>query len=394
MSIQLSKAKHYLFLLAIMLTNIVIMHDMVVMPVANNLYEAFPDGVAGVNFILSGPAIFLFFGSLIAPMLFGKVHKKVLLAVTCGLFAVASIFGSSVVSLGYIIASRSICGFCGGMVQVIALDIVADYFVDDNKRASFLGIYNAAMAGIGAVMGVVAGNLAVTGWQNAYLTYWSAVPMVVLVILCVPKLQSASAAVEEAEQGEKKEPLGGRFWIMLLNYVVLNLCYTPMMMLAAVYIAENNLGNEALAGLAGSVGTVGSCLCCLAFGFLFSKLKARTSLISYSVMTLGLLGMFILPNQYVFLAICTLCGGAYGMLFSYAYAVGPSIVAPSNISKAISYLTAGSGLAMFAGTYVITAIMNIIPQHTVGGACLILGIVCAGALVLEFINTGKMKESV
>lgn len=101
MSVKLSKAKHYLFLLAIILTNIVIMHDYVVMPVANNLYEVFPDGVAGVNFILSGPAIFLFFGSLIAPMLFGKIHKKVLLIISCSVFAAASIFGASVVSLGY-----------------------------------------------------------------------------------------------------------------------------------------------------------------------------------------------------------------------------------------------------------------------------------------------------
>jgi len=394
MSVKLSKVKHYLFLLAIILTNIVIMHDYVVMPVANNLYEAFPDGVAGVNFILSGPAVFLFFGSLIAPMLFSKVHKKVLLVISCAVFAVASVFGASVVSLGYIIACRSICGLACGFVQVIALDIVADYFVDENKRASFLGIYNAGMAGIGAIMGVVAGNLAVSGWQNAYLTYWAAIPMVLLVIFYVPKLNSAAATAEESEESGKKEPMGGRFWIMLVNYVLLNLCYTPMMFMASVYIAENGLGNEAVSGLAASLGTVGSCVCCLAFGFLFSKLKARTSLISYAVMTLGLLGMFILPNQFVFLAICTLCGGAYGMIFSYAYAVGPSIVTLQNISKAISYLTAGSGLAMFAGTYVVTAIMNVTPQHTVGAASLILGVVCAICLVVEFINTGKMKESV
>lgn len=54
----------------------------------------------------------------------------------------------------------------------------------------------------------------------------------------------------------------------------------------------------------------------------------------------------------------------------------------------------GCELAMFAGTYVVTAIMNIMPQHTVGAASLVFGLVCAGCLVVEFINTGKMKESV
>lgn len=390
MSITLSKTKHYLFLLAIILTNIVIMHDYVVLPVANNLYEAFPESVAGVNFIISGPSVFLFIGSLLAPVLMGKCSKKLLLSISCSVFAVASIFGSGIVSLGYIIVCRSICGLACGCVQVIVLDLIADYYVDENKRASFLGIYNAGMAGIGAVMGLVAGNLAVNGWRNAYLTYLAAIPMVLLVILFVPKMQSV-AAQQQTDAAGNTAPMGKHFWIMLLNYVLINLCFSPLMMMSSVYIAENQLGNEAFSGLASSLSTLGGCLCSLVFGFLFSRLKARTSLISYCTITVGLLCMYFFPGRFIFLVICTLCGGAYGMAFSYVMSMGPSIVAPANVSKAISYLSAGCGLALFAGTYVVTAIMEFMPQHTVGAACLILGAVCGVSLALEYYNTGKMK---
>ena len=192
MSVKLSKVRHYLFLLAICLTNIIVMHDCVIMPIANSFYGLFPENVGAVNFILSGPAIFMFLASLVAPYLLKFTSKKTLLSIACVVFAADSIFGSTVVSLPYIITVRCICGMCYGVVQVTALDLVSDYFVDENKKASFMGIYNAAMAAIGAVMGMAAGTLAVGGWQNAYMTYWVAVPLMLLVIFFVPNLKPAA----------------------------------------------------------------------------------------------------------------------------------------------------------------------------------------------------------
>ena len=113
-----------------------------------------------------------------------------------------------------------------------------------------------------------------------------------------------------------------------------------MMMMTSVYIAENNLGNEALAGLAGSVGTIGSGVFCLLFGFVYSKLKARTSLISYAGMALGLLGMYFIKGPVIFLIICTVAGATYGFLYSYMFTQVTLLVAPEDANRAISYLTA------------------------------------------------------
>lgn len=397
MSIQLSKGRQTLFYIALLLTNVIVMHDYVVVPLANTLYELFPNSTAGVNFIISGPAIIMFIASLLVPYLLKFISKKKLLSIVCIVFTVASIFEAAIVSLPYMIFTRSVCGFCYGIVQVVAIDIAADYFVDEDKRASFMGIYNAAMAAIGALMGVLAGNLAVTGWKNAYLTYLLAIPMTILVVFFVPDMKTSSdTAVEEQAADEtkaEKVPMGSRFWIMLITFVAFNICYTPMMIMSSVYIAENSLGNEAVAGLAASLGTVGSCICCLGFGFLFSKLKARTSLLSFTVMTLGLLTMHFCPNTNLFLVICVLCGGSYGILFSYVYANAPSIVAPQNTSRAISLLTAGTGFAGFVATYIVTGLMQVVTPHTVTAVALIFGIIVAVCLVIEFFNTGRMKAN-
>lgn len=392
MSTQLSKSKRILFYLAIIMTNVIVMHDYVIVPIVNTFYELFPDHVAGVNFIVSGPAIIMFLASLTVPYLLKFMSKKILLSIVCGVFTVSALLEAAVVSLPYMIFTRSVCGFCYGVVQVTALDIAAEFFGDDeNRRAAFMGIYNAGMAGIGAVMGVVAGNLAVTGWKNAYATYLLAIPMTILVWFFVPKTDGQAVTDEnEAGADEEKTPMGIKFWIMLLTFVLFNICYTPMMSMASVYIAEHQLGTEALAGMSASAGTVGSAIFCLAFGFLYGKLKARTSLISYVLMMLGHFAMYFLPGRMMILAVCAWCGAGYGMLFSYIYAQAPSVVAPQNISKAISYITAGTGFAMFVGTYVTTGLMGLLGTSMVTPVTLVFGFVLLVCLILEFVNTSKM----
>lgn len=392
MSIQLSRPKRILFWAALILTHVISMHDMVIYPIVYTFYELFPDKMGGVNFIVSGPAVFMFVASLLAPYLLKVFKKKHLLVLCCVIFVVFSLGGAAVVSVPYIILARSICGFVYGIVQVVVLDIVADYFIDENKRATFMGVYNAGMAAIGALLSLVAGNLAVNGWRNAYYSYLLAIPMLILVIFFVPQMKSQAAAAEEEKASEKAAPMGGKYWIMLATFFVLCVCYTPMMMMTSVYIAENALGNEALAGLAGSVGTIGSAVFCLFFGFVYSKLKARTSLISYAGMALGLLAMFFFPSAAVFIVICTLSGATYGFLYSYVFAQIPLIVAPQNVSRAFSYLTAAYAASMFLGTYATTWVMGMV-GGSITVTSLVFGIVVAICLLVDIFNTGKMART-
>ena len=336
MSTKMSKPKFILFCAALILTHVISMHDMVIYPIVNNLYELFYENMAGVNFIISGPAIFMFVASLLAPYIMKVIDKKTLLIIACVIFAVFSIGGAAVTSVTYMIIARSICGFMYGIVQVVVIGIVADHFIDDNKRATFMGVYNAGMAAIGAVMSAVAGVLAVNGWKNAYYTYLISIPMILLVIFFVPRIQ---AKIEEAQEEAKtadvsavkaKGGFSAKFWIMLITFFVLCVAYTPMMMMTSVYIAENALGNEALAGLAGSVGTIASGVFCLLFGLVYSKLKARTSLISYAGVGIALLGMYFIKGPAIFLVFCAIAGATYGFLYSYMFTQVIVLVAPEN----------------------------------------------------------------
>ena len=396
MSTKLSKPKFILFCAALILTHVISMHDMVIYPIVNNLYEMFYENMAGVNFIISGPAIFMFVASLLAPYIMKFVDKKTLLIICCVIFAIFSIGGAAVETVPYIIVARSICGFMYGIVQVVVIGIVADYFIDDNKRATFMGVYNAGMALIGAVMSAVAGVLAVNGWKNAYYTYLISIPMLLLVIFFVPKLQTRIEEAQEAAATETaaktKGGFSAKFWIMLITFFVLCVAYTPMMMMTSVYIAENALGNEALAGLAGSVGTIASGVFCLIFGLVYSKLKARTSLISYAGVGIALLGMYFIKGPVIFLVFCAIAGATYGFLYSYMFTQVIVLVSPENANRAISYLTAVYAASIFLGPYVTTWIMGMVGD-SITVASLIFGIICIVCLVVDVFNTAKMRSA-
>ena len=118
MSTKMSKPKFILFCAALILTHVISMHDMVIYPIVNNLYELFYENMAGVNFIISGPAIFMFVASLLAPYIMKVIDKKTLLIIACVIFAVFSIGGAAVTSVTYMIIARSICGFMYGIGRI------------------------------------------------------------------------------------------------------------------------------------------------------------------------------------------------------------------------------------------------------------------------------------
>lgn len=396
MSINLSRGKKILFYLGIFITNVVAMNDIIIVPIVNTLYQIFPNNLAGVNFIISGPAIIMFVASLLVPTILKFVNKKTLLSIACIVFTITSIGGAAITSLPYMILCRSCCGLCYGIVQVVVMGIITDVFVDEDKRASFMGYYNASMAVVGAIMGMMAGSLAVTGWKNAYLTYLLAIPMTIIVILFIPKVNNKTdnnTVSENIEHNTTKKRLGKNFLAMLLDLFLLSICYvTPFAMLVSVYVSENNLGNEAYSGMLSSAGTIGSAVICLGFGIIFSKMKVRTSLLSCIILTASLFLLYFFPNKILLVVLCIICGGAYGMMFSYVYAVGPSIVPPENIDKVISYITAAIGVATFSSIYISTALMNITQQKTLSSILPILGIIMGIVTVIEFINTKKLSD--
>lgn len=356
---KLGKGKMILFLIALFLTNVAVMSDMVIIPAIANMYEVFGDSINMVNFIISGPALIVVFSSLLCGKLMQYFSKKTLLIFSYGLFAVASILGVFIESALYMAVMRGLVGFAVGIVNVSAVSLIPEIFLDEKKRSTILGMYNSAMAAVGAVIGLIAGYFAVVSWQFVFRVYWISVPVLVLIILFIPKTPPEAMAVNEDGSVTQKESLPLlSFGALTIGMILFNIIYMVIYFQISVYVLENAIGNESVAGILSSLGTVGSAVACLAFGLTYTKFKRATIIPSYLAWALCFSLLYFKPTFAVAIVACTLMGAAYGNGFSYYFMRTTVIVPPSRISVAMGIITAANGIGMFLSSYFATTLQQ------------------------------------
>ncbi len=71
------------------------------------------------------------------------------------LFAVSAILGGAVANVYYVLVMRILVGISMGFVNAAAMALIAEVYVDEDKRGTIMGIFNATMAGTGAVISLI-----------------------------------------------------------------------------------------------------------------------------------------------------------------------------------------------------------------------------------------------
>ncbi|MGL4284341.1 MFS transporter [Eubacterium aggregans] len=225
---DLSKKKRVLILVALFLSTCCTMWDMVIVPIASNLYSVF-ENVMLVNAIISGPAITGVLFCIIGGRLTDRMNKKTLMVIGFSIFTVTSIFGCTVENGVYILICRLMAtGVAWGLTSSAALGILAELYLDEKKHGTIIGWYNAAMAIIGAMLSLVAGNLAVNGWQLAFQTYWIAIPVLAMLIVFLSSMPSKIGEKKhekiKGDAGWYRKLIPLSLQIFFVGVVILSLC--------------------------------------------------------------------------------------------------------------------------------------------------------------------------
>ena len=395
MRVEMTKTKRTLCLIALMLTNLAVMNDLVIIPIISSFYQNFGDHMGLVNYIVSGPALIIVFTSLLASWLCRKLDKKVVLIAGALFFTVGAIFGAIVENSYYIAFMRTLVGIGAGFEQVVAVALIADVYEDENERAKMTGYYNATMSFVGIAYSYLAGVLANSGvWQNAFKCYWAAIPMLVFIFLFVPSVKPGERTAAADESGKKeKEALGFRFWVLEGSWLVANILFgSTVLYYVSVYIAENGLGDAAFSGTATSVKQIVGFVLCLFFGAIYSKLKRHTITVSYIIAAVTLVMMVVSPSKFGAVVIATICGCCYKLVFSYMYAHGFTLVPPSRIDDSVAITTAVYGIGTFFSTYFATWIMGLMHTDRVTETWVVSAVLFGVLAVIEIVTTVSEKK--
>lgn len=225
MNKEMTKGRALLFLISLFLTNVAVMADMVIIPAGNGLYETFQNDAA-VNFILSGPSFIMLFSAMLCGKLMQYLSKKKILVGAMVLFAVSAILGGAVENVYYVLAMRVLVGISMGFVNAAAMALIAEVYVDEDKRGTIMGIFNATMAGTGAVISLIAGVFAVRSWNEVFKVYWIAVPVIVMMLFFIPMTPPEGDQQAGEEEGSHTgSPYLMRQVMLMVSCFAYNLVY-------------------------------------------------------------------------------------------------------------------------------------------------------------------------
>lgn len=399
--LEMSKTKRLLAILAIMSTAIAVMADLALTPVYGLIYAEYPNSIGYVNYFISGPMLIVVIASLLTGVILKRVNKKVVMVTGGIIFAVGALFGNLFDNLLYMCIMRTLVGIGAGVTNVVALALVSDIYEDTATRAKITGYYNAALSLVGTVFSYLGGILGEppNTWNNVFKIYWSAIPMVILLILFIPSIKPAGSRdrAAETDSAVKKETLGWRFWWMSFSFFVFNLVLgATVLYYISPFIIENGIGGSGFAGMATSVKSIVGFFIALGFGFLYTKLGRHTSSVLYIIAAVTLLIVTVYPSEFTILVVATICACTYKLAMPYAYAHGSSIVPASQIALSISIVTAVYGIGSFLSTYYATWLRSVTGSDTFTNTWIVNVSILAVMFIAEIVivNIEKKKFGV
>ena len=322
-----------------------------------NFYEANP---LILNFILSGPALIQVVMGPITGKLLNYLTPKTTLLIGFGAFGIGGILGAAVNDVAYVAAMRAVAGVGMGMVNVSSLTLISELFKDEAKRGTMIGIWNAGMSIIGAVISFWAGMLVMQGWEAVFHVYWVAIPVWIFVFFAVPSVGSYSVCSGDANAEIDSSSMQGEAtpWktivLSLVAYFISMALFCIMYYCTSIYVAETGIGDGGTAGLLTASISLGTLVGCLMFGPLYKAAKRWVPSMFWALLILGYAALFAWQNVDVSVAACGVLGIVNAFIMNH-YQTRLSVISSlKQRSFVIGLAAMVLGLSMFLSTYLIT----------------------------------------
>lgn len=360
---DMSKGKLFLALLALFLSSMCTLGDLVISPITANLYEVFagePEWL--INFGVTGPALVGLPFGILAGVLCDRMDKKWVMVIGFAVFTVSAVFGAVENIYLFVVLRCCATGIGWGVTNTAALSILAELFTDEDEHGKYVGWYNSVMSIMGALMSAVAGILAVTAWQNAFYTYLIAVPVLVMLIFFLPSFKGNKNAAPSAENNVRTAPAKPGWWKAVVPLAIqvffIAICYFVMLYMIAVYVTDAGVGDEAFIGMITSIATICTAVTSVLFGVFYKKMKNFVYVPAMIVLGIVFICMGLFPSTVMTVIGVAVGGLVWPFYFCYFYVRVAELVPASKVGTATSIVAFSDGLAAAGSSYLLTGLMG------------------------------------
>jgi MFS family permease len=261
----------------------------------------------------------------------------------------------------YIAAMRFGTGFAFGGLAPVAIALINEIYHDDEKKCSWLvGSFNGFTAIIGAIMSIIAGWLCAIRWDFVFYEYLAAIPMLILLIIFIPKTEPEKSQPVRGGKSEttEKTPMGS-VAMLIGSLFLIGMIFNIAPYQCSIYVAQTGLGDSILAGILNGVLTIFTAVGCFIFTPIYDRLKRGIATLIYFFLAVGFLGCCFVVNQAWVIVFYAILGFGYGLAMPYFYMHATVIAPPEKASFVLCIVAADVGLGAFLSSYFSTIMMDV-----------------------------------
>ena len=199
-------------------------------------------------------------------------------------------------SLSQLYVSAVIIGMGQGFLAPLVSTLTLRHF-ENKPRERQIGLNAASGAGGAAIITVLAGFLALSGWLNIYFLYFFAVPALVFALVMLPlgEKPQDEPVVEEKKEKKEKVAVPARAFVLAIFLIFMYIGYVAFPLNVGMLIEDEGIGDAAMTGWVISINGIVSAGVGIIFPFIVRYVK---SFIGFLTCVSGVIGMALVVFAY------------------------------------------------------------------------------------------------
>ncbi len=326
-------------------------------PILAEVGKFFPDaGDSAIQIVLTLINLTTLPAMILEPMLEPKITKRDIAVIGTALMLLGGLMPQVLNSqLWMLYAASIVIGVGLSFVVVTSSSLISDYFTGLDK-SRVMGFQSIFVSIGGTIIAKGSGILtAMAGWKRGYLVFLIALPIIIIILLTVPKGETTP----KAEKGEKSGVSGSMVYFGALCLIT-GIFVATFNTNIAMYIDRKGIGDASTAGTVASIMQVIGIIGGLMLGFVVKTFKRFTIGASILVMAAGTALVGMTTSFPMICAGAVLVGIGFAIRNPGAVTFGANMVPAAQASLAIAIISATYNVGNFISAYVVNPVANML----------------------------------
>lgn len=328
-------------------------------PILAEVGKFFPDaGDSAIQIVLTLINLTTLPAMILEPMLEPRITKRDIAIIGTALMLIGGLMPQVLNNqLWMLYAASVVIGIGLSFVVVTSSSLISDYFIGLDK-SRVMGFQSIFVSIGGTIIAKGSGLLtAMAGWKRGYLVFLIALPIIIIILLTVPKGETTP----QAKKGESSGISGSMIYFGALCLIT-GIFVATFNTNIAMYIDRKGIGDASTAGTVASIMQVVGIIGGLILGFVVKTFKRFTIGASILVMAAGTALVGLTTSFPMICVGAVLVGIGFAIRNPGAVTFGANMVPAAQASLAIAIISATYNVGNFISAYIVNPLANMLGE--------------------------------